>query len=52
MKNTLWSNSPLFSVTFILIHSGSLWLHLPPAQNDSPGAAKSGEFLSGTRLRL
>jgi hypothetical protein len=31
MKNTLWRNSALFSVTFILFHSASLWFHPPPA---------------------
>jgi hypothetical protein len=41
-RTPLWRNSPVFSVTFILVHSGFICLH---RSTDSPGATKSAQLL-------
>jgi hypothetical protein len=51
LMKTLWRNSPLLSVTFILVHSGSLWLHLPPSQNGVAGRGQACRVFSLVRKR-
>ena len=47
----LWRYPSFCPVTFILFHSASLCLHLPPAQNTLAGAPKPAEFLIRSRPR-